>query len=97
MVTVPMRLDAVRIMKSRGLSERHALRVMGMSASALRYTPRPDGNAELGAQIIAMAQQYRRYGAPMIDLKLRQAGQQINPKRVERLYAQEQLQVRRSR
>jgi putative transposase len=31
-------------MAQRGLSERHALRVIRMSASALRYQPRPDRN-----------------------------------------------------
>ena len=79
------------------MTERHALRVVGMSASALRYVPRPDGNAELRQQIVDMAQRHRRYGAPMIYLKLRQAGQRINHKRVERLYALEKLQVRRRR
>jgi putative transposase len=33
----------------------------------------------------------------MIYLKLRQAGHRVNHKRVERLYAQEKLQVRRRR
>ena len=65
-------------MKQRGMSERHALRVVGMSASALRYVPRPDGNVELRQQIVDMAQRYRRYGAPMIYLKLRQAGHRVN-------------------
>ena len=79
------------------MSERHALRVMGMSASALRYRPRPDGNVALRERIVEMAQRHRRYGAPMIYLKLRQAGQRVNHKRVERLYALENLQVRRRR
>jgi putative transposase len=70
-VTAPARREVVRIMKDRGMSERHALRVVGMSASALRYAPRPDGNAELRQQIVQMAQRHRRYGAPMIYLKLR--------------------------
>src|SRR5690606_15814536 len=96
-VAAPARREVVRIMKDRGMSERHALRVVGMSASALRYTPRPDGNAQLRQQIVDMAQRHRRYGAPMIYLKLRQAGQRINHKRVERLYALEKLQVRRRR
>jgi putative transposase len=65
-VTAPARREVVRIMKDRGMSERHALRVVGMSASALRYAPRPDGNAELRQQIVQMAQRHRRYGAPMI-------------------------------
>jgi putative transposase len=96
-VTAPARREVVRIMKDRGMSERHALRVVGMSASALRYAPRPDGNAELRQQIVQMAQRHRRYGAPMIYLKLRQAGERVNHKRVERLYALEKLQVRRRR
>ena len=97
MVTAPARRDVVRLMKRRGMSERHALRVVGMSASALRYVPRLDRNVALRQQIVAIAQRHRRYGAPMIYLKLRQAGHRVNHKRVERLYAQEKLQVRRRR
>ena len=64
-----------------------------MSASALRYEPRPDRNTELRQRIVALAQRHRRYGAGMIYLKLRQAGELVNHKRVERLYALEKLQV----
>ena len=48
-------------------------------------------------QIVHLAQRHRRYGAGMIYLKLRQAGHRVNYKRVERLYAQQKLQVRRRR
>jgi len=84
-------------MVTRGLSERHALTVIGMSASALRYVPRPDRNAALLQRIVALAHRHRRYGAGMIYLKLRQAGQVVNHKRVDRLYAEARLQVRRRR
>jgi putative transposase len=84
-------------MGSKGLSERRSLQVIGMSASALRYAPRPDRNGELRRKIITLAQRHRRYGAPMIYLKLRQAGELVNHKRVERLYTLEKLQVRRRR
>jgi putative transposase len=84
-------------MRSKGLSERRSLQVIGMSASALRYQPRPDRNGRLREQIIALAQRHRRYGVGMIHLKLRQAGELVNYKRVERLYALEKLQVRRRR
>ena len=70
---------------------------MGMSASALRYRPQPERNATLRTQIVQLAQRHRRYGAEMIQLKLRQAGWKVNHKRVERLYRLEQLQVRRRR
>lgn len=79
------------------MSERRALRVLRMSASALRYVPRADRNQALREQIVTLAQRHRRYGAAMIYLKLRQAGQAVNHKRVERLYALEKLQVRRRR
>lgn len=84
-------------MQDKGLSERRALKVARMSASALRYEPRPDRNAELRARIVGLAQRHRRYGAEMIYLKLRQAGELVNRKRVERLYTLEGLQVRRRR
>lgn len=95
MVSAPARREQVRYMAGKGLSERRALRVVGMSASALRYTPRPDRNVELRAQIQALAHRHKRYGVGMIYLKLRQGGQVVNYKRVERLYQQARLQVRR--
>src|SRR5262249_17150415 len=50
-VTAPARRELVRHMKERGLSERHALRVLEMSASALRYSPAPDRDGELRDRI----------------------------------------------
>ena len=82
-------------MIGKGLSERHALAIVQMSASAFRYTPQPDRNVELRERIVALAQRYRRYGVGMIHLKLRQAGLLVNYKRVERLYQEAKLQVRR--
>jgi putative transposase len=98
MVTAPARRELVRWMQTRGLSERRGLRIVMMSASALRYEPRPDRNRTVREQIIALAQRHRRYGVGMIHLKLRQAGgQPINYKRVERLYRLENLHIRRRR
>jgi putative transposase len=96
-IGAPARHEVVRWMTPRGLSERRALRVIGMSASSLRYQPAPDRNGELREQIVRLAQRHRRYGAGMIYLKLRQAGHRANHKRVDRLYALEKLQVRRRR
>lgn len=66
-----------------------------MSASAYRYQPAPDRNQVLQAQIVTLAQRYRRYGAGMIYLKLRQAGMVVNHKRVDRLYAVAGLQIKK--
>jgi putative transposase len=82
-------------MVTRGLSERRALTVVRMSAATLRYVPRPDRDPALRDRIVALAHRHRRYGAGMIYLKLRQEGRVVNHKRVDRLYAEAHLQVRR--
>ena len=61
-------------MATQGLSERRALTVVRMSTSSLRYVPRPDPDPGLRDRIVAWAHRPRRYGAGMIDLKLRQEG-----------------------
>lgn len=93
MVSAPARRDLVRYMIDKGLSERRSLSIVRMSPSAYRYEPSSDRNCVLKEKIIALAQRHRRYGAGMIYLKLRQAGEIVNHKRVDRLYAQAGLQV----
>ncbi len=46
---------------------------------------------------MSLAQRHRRYGSGMIYLKLRQTGQCVNHKRVERLYRFEKLRIKRWR
>jgi putative transposase len=94
-VSAPARRVLVRQWVAKGLSERRALSVVQMSASALRYAPRPDRNVALRERIVTLAQRHKRYGVGMIYLKLRQAGLPVNYKRVERLYQEAELQVRR--
>ncbi|WP_354513391.1 IS3 family transposase [Luteibacter sp. PvP019] len=95
MVSAPDRRELVRYLMGQELSERRSLAIAGMSASAYRYEPRPDPNVELREMICALANRHKRYGVGMIYLKLRQAGQMVNYKRVERLYQKANLQVRR--
>ena len=95
MVSTPAKRELVCFIKNKGLSERRALCAAGMSASAYRYKPAQDHNCELRQKIVALAQRHRRYGAGMIYLKLRQAGEMVNHKRVERLYAQAGLQLKK--
>ena len=95
MVSTAARRELVRHMIGCGLSERRSLRVIGMSARALRYEPVSDLNCAFKEKIIALAQCHRRYGDGMIYLKLRQAGEIVNHKRIDRLYAQAGLQVKK--
>jgi transposase InsO family protein len=96
-VSAPARRELVRYMIDKGLSERRSLGIADMSASAYRYEPAQDRNCVLKEKIIALAQRHRRYGAGMIYLKLRQAGEIVNHKRVDRLYAEAGLQVKKRR
>src|SRR5882757_6423994 len=84
-------------MQTKRLPQRRGLAIAGMTATSLRYPPRPDRNVHLRQRIVALAQRHRRYGSGMIYLKLRQAGQCVNHKRVERLYGLEKLQIKRRR
>lgn len=56
-----------------GLSQRHDMRVIGMSDSAYRYRPAPDRSQIPRERIVAVAQGDRRYISGLIYLKLRQA------------------------
>ena len=96
-MSAPARRELVRRMVNQGLSERHPLRIVSMSASALRYEPASNRNCGLKEKIVALAQRHRRYRADMLYLKLRQAGEIVNHKRVDRLYVQAGLQVKKRR
>ncbi|MDE0383537.1 MAG: IS3 family transposase [Defluviicoccus sp.] len=77
-----------------GVSERRACRVLGQHRSAQRRIPRGrDDEDRLVADMIALARQYGRYGYRRIAALLRDAGWQVNDKRVERLWRREGLKV----
>ena len=80
-----------------GLSERQALRLVGMSASSLRYRPAGDRNDRLRQRLKELAGQHRRHGYRMLHNRLLREGWAINVKRTYRLYRQERLMVRQRR
>ena len=77
-----------------GVSERRACRVLGQHRSAQRHIPRGrDDEDRLVADMIELARRYGRYGYRRIAALLRDAGWQVNDKRVERLWRREGLKV----
>lgn len=80
-----------------GLSERRSCRVLGIGRSLLQYTPRPDRNAALRVRLKELAETRRRFGSPRLHVLLKREGWAVNHKRVERLYRQEGLSLRRKR
>jgi len=78
-----------------GLSERQACKLLEVDRTSYRYEPKPDRNAKLREELIELAKRYPRYGCRLLRGKLKQRGWVVNHKRIERLYRQEQLMVRR--
>lgn len=77
-----------------GVSERHACQLVHQPRGTQRYQPtqRNDEDA-LTRAIIALANQYGRYGYRRITILLRQAGWNVGKDRVERIWRREGLKV----
>lgn len=76
------------------VSERRVCRVLGQHRSTQRRVPHGRADEEcLVADMIELTRQYGRYGYRRIAALLRDAGWQVNDKRVERLWRREGLKV----
>ena len=84
-MAVAARREVVHELKALGLSERTALKLVGMSASTLRYRPRDDGNEKLRERLKELAGQHRRHGYRMLRSRLRIDGWAVNVKRTYRV------------
>jgi putative transposase len=92
------RRAAGHLVKTHGISERRACRVLRLHRSVARYrsvSQRDDGPLE--ARLKALAQQYPRYGYLMLHHLIRAEGLVINRKRTYRIYTALGLQVRTKR
>ena len=77
------------------MSERRACRVLGVDRTSVRYqATRPDDSA-LRDRLKALAQERRRFGYRRLHVLLRREGHAVNRKRVQRIYREERLTVRR--
>ena len=76
------------------VSERRVCRVLGQHRSTQRRLPQGRADEKhLVADMIELARQYGRYGYRRVAALLRDAGWQVNDKRVERLWKREGLKV----
>lgn len=95
MVSPPGRRRAVgHLQEHRGLSERHACRVVGQARSTQRYMPTLlDRDRTLRNRVVELAKQHPRYGYRRVTAMLKREGRQVNRKRVQRLWRLEGLRV----
>jgi putative transposase len=91
------RRAAVGLLQERyGVSERRACRVVGISRSSRRYEPKPRADEPaLRQRLRELAAERRRFGYRRLHVLLAREGIAVNHKRVERLYHDEGLTVRR--
>ena len=96
MVTPAAHREAVEYLQATyEMSQRRACRVIDTDRTSVRYqATRPD-DAALRERLRALAQERRRFGYRRLHVLLRREGQLVNRKRVQRLYREERLTVRR--
>lgn len=80
-----------------GLSQRRACGLMEITRRSFRREPGPDRDRELRERLRALAEERRRWGCPMLYQMIRREGWRVNHKRIERLYREEGLSLRRRR
>jgi putative transposase len=94
-VTPSVRREVVKLLKSRGHSERRACVLAGLRRSTCRYKHRRRDPAELTTRLGELASERPRFGYRRLHALLRREGRAVNRKLVYRLYKAAGLAVRR--
>ncbi|MBK9145144.1 MAG: transposase [Candidatus Melainabacteria bacterium] len=89
--------EAIGVMLEVGLSERRAARLVSLSRTGARYTPKPEKRPDEIKHLVELAHKHRRFGYRRLGLFLRRDGFRINDKRVQRLCRLLSLQIRKKR
>ncbi len=96
MVTPAQRREAVAHLQSaHQMSERRACRIAGVERALVRYRAIKGDDGELTARLRALAHERRRFGYRRLHVLLRREGWAVNKKRVQRIYREERLMVRK--
>jgi putative transposase len=74
---------------------RRACRLLQTHWNSYYYQPRPDRNVEIRKRLKELADQRRRFGSRRLHVLLNREGYEVNHKRIERLYREEGLSLRR--
>ena len=96
MVTPAAHREAVAHLRSvYEMSERRTCRVLDVDRTSVRYRATRADDGVLRDRLRALAQERRRFGYRRLHVMLRREGHAVNRKRVQRLYREEKLTVRR--
>ena len=86
---------AAHLQSAYEMSERRACRVLGVDRTSVRYQATKSDDGALRERLKALAAERRRFGYRRLHVLLRREGHAVNRKRVQRLYREEKLTVRR--
>ena len=89
------RAAAAHLQLAYAMSERRACRVLGVDRTSVRYQATRADDGALRDRLRALAQERRRFGYRRLHVMLRREGHAVNKKRVQRIYREEKLTVRR--
>ena len=96
MVTPAAHREAAAYLQSvHEMSERRACRVIGIDRTSVRYQATRADDGDLHERIKTLASERRRFGYRRLHILLRREGHVVNKKRVQRIYHEERLTVRR--
>ena len=77
------------------MSQRRACRLISTDRTSVRYHARRSDDGALRERLKALAQERRGFGYRRLHVLLRREGHAVNRKRVQRIYREERLTVRR--
>lgn len=97
MTTQQRRSVVAYVQQTADVSQRRACRWLGLHRTPIRYQSRRPSDVELRAKLRMLAEAHPRWGVPRLVWLLRREGVPDNYKRIERLYREEGLAVRRRR
>lgn len=85
------------LVETHGLSQRRSCRLVSVWRTTHRYRAKRIDDEPLRVRLRTLAARFPRHGSPRLCDKLRQDGVRINHKKLERIYREERLMVKRRR
>jgi len=96
MELVDQRSDARWLLGNYAASERRVCGLMGMAASSYRYASKRS-DEPLRTRLVELAREKPRFGYRRLHVLLRRSGEQVNHKRLHRIYCEAGLRIRRKK
>ena len=90
-----MKADVKHVVENFKTTRRHACGLMGLAVSTYRYMPVGKGDQELRGKLVELAGEKPRFGYRRLQVLLQRNGEQVNHKRIWRVYRAAGLSVKR--